>query len=62
GDPDLIFRYEWIPSIPGVNVAGDYQQDYASDPWNWMLKEWEKIRAGTYEYYAEGYSLKGPPM
>ncbi|MBI4456752.1 MAG: hypothetical protein HY644_12750, partial [Acidobacteria bacterium] len=62
GDPDLIFRYEWIPSIPGVNVAGDYQQDYASDPWNWMLKEWEKIRAGTYEYYVEGYSLKGPPM
>ncbi|MBI4456746.1 MAG: hypothetical protein HY644_12720 [Acidobacteria bacterium] len=62
GDPDLIFRYEWIPSIPGVNVAGDYQRDYASDPWNWMLKEWEKIRSGTYEYYVEDYSLKGPPM
>ncbi|MBI4456751.1 MAG: hypothetical protein HY644_12745 [Acidobacteria bacterium] len=62
GDPDLLFRYEWIPSIPGVNVAGDYQRDFASDPWNWMLKEWEKIRAGTYEYYIGGYAIKGPPM
>ncbi|MBI4456651.1 MAG: hypothetical protein HY644_12225 [Acidobacteria bacterium] len=62
GDPDLLFRYEWIPAIPGVNVAGDYQKDFAPDPWNWMLKEWEKIRAGTYEYYIDNYSVKGSPM
>ncbi|MBI4442071.1 MAG: hypothetical protein HY649_01705, partial [Acidobacteria bacterium] len=41
GDPDLIFRYEWIPSLPGVNVAGDYTKDFASDPWAWLMAEWK---------------------
>ncbi|MBI4464745.1 MAG: hypothetical protein HY647_08595 [Acidobacteria bacterium] len=58
GDPDLIFRYEWIPSIPGINVAGDYEKEYAADPFSWILKEWAKIRGGTYEYYIEDYSLE----
>ncbi|MDA2934228.1 hypothetical protein MYX82_07780 [Acidobacteria bacterium AH-259-D05] len=60
GDPELIFRYEWIPTIPGVNAAGDYESDYAPNPWKWILEEWEKINAGTYEYYVEDYSLEGP--
>ncbi|MDA2934231.1 hypothetical protein MYX82_07795 [Acidobacteria bacterium AH-259-D05] len=60
GDPELIFRYEWIPSIPGVNVPGDYGSDYASDPWKWLMEQWQKISAGTYEYYVEDYSLEGP--
>ena len=62
GDPELIFRYEWIPSIPGVNVAGDDESDYASNPWKWILEEWQKITGGTYEYYVQDYSLEGPQM
>ena len=62
GDPELIFRYEWVPSIPGVNVAGDYESDYASNPWKWLMEEWQEITGGTYEYYVENYSLEGPLM
>jgi hypothetical protein len=43
GDPDLILREEWIPSLPGVNVPGDYQKDYAPDPWKWIKREGEEI-------------------
>lgn len=56
GSLDLIFRYEWVPSIPGINVPGDYERDYGSDPWRWIVQEWEKIRAGTYEHYVQDYS------
>ena len=62
GDPELIFRYEWIPAIPGLNVAGDYESEYASDPWKWIMEQWQAISAGTYEYYVEDYSLEGPLM
>ena len=57
GDPDLIFRYEWIPAIPGINVAGDYEKDFAQDPWGWIMSQWERIQAGTYEYFIDDYSL-----
>lgn len=62
GDPELIFRYEWIPSIPGVNVPGDYESEYASNPWQWIMQEWEKIKSETYDFYVEDYSLQGPLM
>ncbi|MBI4443448.1 MAG: hypothetical protein HY649_08760 [Acidobacteria bacterium] len=58
GDPDLIFRYEWMPSIPGINVAGDYQKDFASDPWDWVMAEWKRIQDGTYQYFVEDYTLE----
>ena len=60
GDPDLLFRYEWNPSIPGVNVGGEYEKDFAQDPWNWIMAEWEQIQAGAYEYFVEDYSLDNP--
>jgi hypothetical protein len=55
GDPDLILREEWVPGIPGVNQPGDYQKDYAPDPWKWIKKEGEQIEKGTYKYLLEGY-------
>ena len=60
GDPELLFRYEWNPSIPGVNVGGEYEKDFAQDPWNWIMAEWEQIQAGAYEYFVEDYSLDNP--
>ena len=59
GDPELIFRYEWIPSIPGINVAGDYAKDFAPDPWGWMMAEWKKVQDGTYQYFVDDYNLVG---
>ncbi len=53
GDPDQLLRYDWIPGIPGINVPGDYEKEYASDPWGYIMKEWAKIQAGTYEYYVD---------
>ncbi|MBI4443894.1 MAG: hypothetical protein HY649_11035 [Acidobacteria bacterium] len=57
GDPDLIFRYEWIPSFPGINVPGDYAKDFAPDPWAWLMAEWKQIEEGTYQYFLDDYSL-----
>jgi hypothetical protein len=55
GDPDLIMREEWIPAIPGINVPGDYQKDYAPDPWKYIKSEFAQIEKGTYRYLLEGY-------
>ena len=39
GDPDEILREDWIPAIPGLNLPGDYNRDYAADPMDWTLTE-----------------------
>lgn len=57
GDPALVFRYEWIPSVPGINVPGNYEKDFAPDPWTWMTAEWKQIQDATYQYFVEDYSL-----
>ena len=59
GDPELIFRYEWIPSVPGINMPGNYENDYARDPWGWIMSEWQQIQAGTYDYFVDDYSSGG---
>ncbi len=58
GDPELIFRYEWNPSIPGINVPGNYEKDFAPDPWGWLMTEWERIQEGTYQYFVEDYTAR----
>jgi hypothetical protein len=42
GNPDELLREDWIPAIPGINTAGDYAKDYASDPEIYMQKEHRK--------------------
>jgi hypothetical protein len=39
GDPDEILREDWIPAVPGLNLPGDYDRDYAADPMDWTLAE-----------------------
>jgi hypothetical protein len=55
GNPDLILREEWIPGIPGVNLPGNYQKDYAPDPWKFIKSEFDQIEKGTYKYLLESY-------
>jgi hypothetical protein len=56
GEPDQIFRYEWIPELPGINLPGDYQKDFAPDPWGYMMAQWKRIQDGTYAYYVDDYA------
>ena len=39
GDPDEILREDWIPAIPGLNLPGNYDDDFAEDPMDWTLTE-----------------------
>lgn len=57
GDPDTLFKYDWVPAIPGINVPGSYEEDYAPDPWDWLLSVWEDIKSGSYQYYIEDYEM-----
>jgi hypothetical protein len=57
GDPDKITQYDWIPAIPGVNVPGNHDKDYAPDPWAYILKVWKQIKDGTYKYYLNDYQI-----
>jgi len=32
GDPDELLSYDWVPKVPGVNVPGEYEEDFTPDP------------------------------
>ena len=38
-DPDELLDYDWVPAIPGINYAGNYQRDYAQDPVSWIKRD-----------------------
>lgn len=42
GDPDELLTEDWIPAVPGINQDGDYMDDYASDPADWIKREMEE--------------------
>jgi hypothetical protein len=39
GDPDVLLQEVWIPSMPGINVPGNYMEDYGRDPVSYIKKE-----------------------
>lgn len=39
GDPDQLLKEAWIPAVPGINVKGEYFEDYARDPIGWISRE-----------------------
>lgn len=43
GNPDQLLREDWIPGIPGINMPGDYQRDYASDPASWFRQHYRQV-------------------
>tara|TARA_B100000315_G_scaffold256175_2_gene301455 strand:+ start:795 stop:2309 length:1515 start_codon:yes stop_codon:yes gene_type:complete len=43
GNPDEIFKYDWIPAIPGITYEGNYFKDYAKDPLYWIKHEIKEI-------------------
>lgn len=36
GDQDEVLKEAWTPKIPGINVPGNYQEDYGRDPAAWI--------------------------
>ncbi|MBI3940068.1 MAG: hypothetical protein HY315_04480 [Acidobacteria bacterium] len=50
GSAEDLLKEDWIPAIPGINVKGDFQKDYADDPFAYVQKEVEEVRKGTYKY------------
>ncbi len=50
GDPDVLLRRDWIPELPGITVAGDYDRDYAADPGAYWVKWAHSIQDGTNKY------------
>lgn len=47
GDPDTLLREDWIPAIPGINIAGNYDTDFARNPAAWIRKEQEIYYGGA---------------
>ena len=47
GDPDTFLREAWVAPMPGINVPGDYFEDYASDPVSWIASEYERFFSGN---------------
>ncbi len=44
GDVDLWLDESWNPAVPGLNMKGDYWNDYGADPLAWVKKELEICR------------------
>ncbi|MEV7005115.1 hypothetical protein [Streptosporangium sp. NPDC051022] len=44
GDPDELLREDWIPAVPGLNIPGDYDRDYAGDPMDFTMTELDICR------------------
>ncbi|MBI4444906.1 MAG: hypothetical protein HY645_03260 [Acidobacteria bacterium] len=50
GNPDEVLRQDWVPNFPGINAPGNYQKDYAANPWAHISKIMKEVEAGTYAY------------
>ena len=40
GDPDELLREDWVPAVPGLNMAGGYNEHYARDPYRYTMWSW----------------------
>jgi len=51
GDPDEILGEDWIPDKPGINVPGNYMEDFGKDPLPYIQKQAEGLENGTYAFF-----------
>jgi hypothetical protein len=50
GDPDELLNVDWVPDRAGINVPGDYAQDYGRDPVAYWQRTKDAINARTYPF------------
>jgi hypothetical protein len=53
GDPDEVLKQDYVPPLPGINVPGDYNKDYARDPGAYWVAWSKSIKDGTYKYFKD---------
>jgi hypothetical protein len=51
GNPDEILKDDWRPDIPGINTPGNYQKDFAQEPWRYVKRQLEAIEKSSYKYF-----------
>lgn len=61
GDPEKIFRYDWVPAVPGITYDGNYWNDYAKDPIEWIKKEMNEIMPKRVAQIKEEKGTSLPP-
>jgi hypothetical protein len=53
GNPDEVLKQDYVPPLPGINVPGDYNADYARDPGAYWTAWSKSIKNGTYKYFKD---------
>ncbi len=51
GNPDKVLAESWIPEVPGINVPGNYERDYAPNPYKYSQMVMGQGAAGTYRHF-----------
>jgi hypothetical protein len=51
GNPDDLLTEDWRPEIPGINAPGNYETDYAPNPWKVVKGVLDQVAAGTYPHF-----------
>ena len=51
GNPDELLKEAWIPAIPGINVEGNYMEDYGRNPGYWIRQEHRDAYGDVMESY-----------
>ena len=55
GNPDVIFSYDWVPEVPGVNAPNP--NAFEKNPWATIVAQWKQMKAGTYKYLISDYNV-----
>jgi hypothetical protein len=50
GDPDDVLSPDYVPPYPGINLAGDYTRDYASNPGPYWTRWAHSMIEGTNKF------------
>jgi hypothetical protein len=51
GDPSKVMSVDWVPDVPGINAPGNYERDFAPDPWPHSKAIIDKAVNGGYDHY-----------
>ncbi len=54
GDADLWLDESWNPAVPGLNMPGDYWEQYAKDPLDWVKTELDICRNDHPRFHGDG--------
>src|SRR5262249_23305055 len=59
GNPDEVLRQDYVPALPGITMAGNYDE-YARDPGAYWTRWAQSIENGSYRYFRPEARCWGP--